>query len=306
MAAVAGLVAPGLGGKGRIAPVLQGDPANGFPVHDVMVGRLQRRPVTDGELLLSPSELGVVLLDRHPLRFERRDDVIDHRGGHVHARRGETATVVDGGELLAVLDRERPFGLERCDERKVVVVGGAGDHALEERPAIGGVGLAVEGLHVDQHGGSVGGVGCDGECARVGHEPDLADGPHALDAREMIQHGEGLHRDRQADSAFESIAEVSDAGALATDDAVVVAVEEAHEAEARCLRLRYDLATFCVDVDVVGRLSECGRHRLISLPCPRSPSRVEPCSRQAGRRRPPRRARQCPRRRRSKSTGRCR
>src|SRR5256886_5991780 len=67
--------------------MLQGDPANGFPVQDVMVGRLQRRRMTDGELLLSPSKLGVILLDRHPLRFERRDDVVDHRGGDVHAGR---------------------------------------------------------------------------------------------------------------------------------------------------------------------------------------------------------------------------
>ena len=157
--------------------------------------------MADGELLLSPSELGVVLLDRHPLRFERRDDVIDHRGGHVHAGRGEATTVVDGGELISGLDRERPFGLEGRDQRKIVVIGGAGDHALEERPAVGGVGLAVERLHVDQHGGGVGRVGRDGEGARVGHEPDLAHRPHALDAREVIQHGEGLHRERQADSA---------------------------------------------------------------------------------------------------------
>src|SRR6266849_10053973 len=63
MAAVARLVGPGLGREGSVAPVLQGDPANGFPVHDVVVGRLESGRVTDGELLLTPAELRIVLLD---------------------------------------------------------------------------------------------------------------------------------------------------------------------------------------------------------------------------------------------------
>ena len=85
----------------------------------------------------------------------------------------------------------------------------------------------------------------------------------------MVEHGEGLHRDRQPDAGFEPLLQVGDAGALAADDAVVVAVEETHEAEARCLRLCHELCAFCVEVDGGRAVGEGGRHPLLDqLPAP--------------------------------------
>jgi hypothetical protein len=142
-----------------------------------------------------------------------------------------------------------------------VVVGGSVDHALEESAAIGGIGLAVKRLHVDEDGAGVRGVRGDGEGGRVGHQPDLPDRTHTVDAGQVVEHGEGLHRDREADAGFESLVEVGDAGALAADDAIVVAVEEPHQAEARCLRLGDDLAPLRVEINRCCRVGECGRHQ---------------------------------------------
>ena len=249
--------------------MLQRHPADCLSVQDVMVGRFQGGRVTNGQLLLAPAQLGVVLLDRHPLGFERGDDFIDHGGGHVHAGRGEAATVIDRGEELAVFDGQRPFGLEGRNQGEVVLVGGAGDHALEETAPIGGVGLAIQRLHVDEDGARVRRVGGDGEGGRVRHQPDLANRTHAVDAGQVVEHSEGLHGDGQADAGFEPLFQVANPGTLATDDAVVIAIEEAHEAEARGLRLCNDLCAFCVEIDGGCRIRQGGRHRsLDQLPAP--------------------------------------
>src|ERR1700726_2005635 len=65
--AVARLVAPWLGGKGGIAAVLQRHATHRLSIDDVVIGRLQGRRVTYRQFLLTPAELGVVLLDRHSL-----------------------------------------------------------------------------------------------------------------------------------------------------------------------------------------------------------------------------------------------
>ena len=169
------------------------DPADGLPVQDLLVSRLQCWGVPDGELLLTPAELGVVLLDRHPLGVERRHDLIDHRSRHVHPVRGEAAAVVDRDECIPFLAGERPLGFEGRHQFQVAL-GRPPDHAGEKSASVRGVGLAVQGHHVDQDDAGVRRVGRDLEGRRVGHQPDLADRPHALDRCQVVEHGERLHR----------------------------------------------------------------------------------------------------------------
>ena len=67
MTAVARLVDPGLRRERGIEPSIEGDTADRLPVQDVVIRGLQRRGKTNRQLLLTPTELGVILLDHHAL-----------------------------------------------------------------------------------------------------------------------------------------------------------------------------------------------------------------------------------------------
>ena len=140
--------------------------------------------------------------------------------------------------------------------------GGSRDHALEEGAAVGGVGLAIERLHVDQNGAGMRRVGRDRERGRIGYEANFPDRAHAIDGRQVVEHGKGLHRQGQTDARLEAVVEAGHSRALTANDAVVVAVKEAHEAEAGRLRLRENLLPFDVEVDAGRAVGDRGRHQI--------------------------------------------
>ena len=310
MAAVTGLVSPRLGRERGVQPVIEGHAADRFPVEDVMIGGLQRGRIANREFLLAPAELRIVLLDEHPLRFERGDDFVDDRSGDIHAGGREAAAVVDRDELLTFFARERPFGFEGGEQRQVVLRSGPRDHPLEEGAAVGGVGIAVERLHVDEDGSRVRRVGGDHERRRVRNESNLSDWTHAVDACEVIEHGEGLHRHGQANARLEAVAEAGHRRTLSANHAVVVAVEEPHQAEARGLRPGDDFLPLDIEVDGGRAVGHRGRHQIpLSSPARhpwRRRPRGGPCSTRGCRPRRRPRATQCRRRPRSKSRDRCR
>jgi hypothetical protein len=111
----------------------------------------------------------------------------------------------------------------------LVAVGQLGRHALQERAGAACVRLPVEGHVVRQHRRRAWGVGQHGERVRVGNEPHLADGAHALDRLELV---EGVHRQHgygDTDAGLHALGETVDVDGLASDDAAVVAVEDAEQ-----------------------------------------------------------------------------
>ena len=126
---------------------------------------------------------------------------------------------------------ERPLGLE-SGKHGQVAFGRADDHSFEECAPIGGIRHTVQRDHVHQDCTGMRRIGRDHERRRVRDETDLADGTHTFVRREMVEHGERLHRERQTDAVLEPGLEIGDPAALATDDAIVVAVKEPHQAQA--------------------------------------------------------------------------
>src|SRR2546426_4271451 len=95
MAAVAGLVDPGLGREERKQAMTQGDAAHGFLVMDVAVGCSEGGRVLYLQLLLAPPELRVVPLELHALNLHSLDELTDHTSRRIHPRAGETATPLE-------------------------------------------------------------------------------------------------------------------------------------------------------------------------------------------------------------------
>src|SRR5438270_2418330 len=271
VASVARLVAPGLGRERGIETVPERHAAHSLPIEDVAVGRLERRRVPDGELLLAPAQLRVVLLHREALQFQGLDDLQDDLGGAVHAVGREAPASIDRLIEVAVLAGQRPLRLE-CRDQAQVPLGRLLDHSLEEGAAVGGVGLAVEADQVDQDDAGFGRVGCDGEGGRVGDESDLSDRSHPLHGGQVIEHGEGLHRHRQADPGLQPLLQGSHPAGLAPDDAIAVAAEKADELEARGLGPRHDLAP--LGGGVARRLGALDRGRHQAFPAVASARRA--------------------------------
>src|SRR3984893_2401621 len=75
VAAVPRLISPGLGREGRIATVPEGDASQRVAI-EVAPALLRRwGRLTEREFLLAAAELGIVLLDRQPLRLQIGDEL---------------------------------------------------------------------------------------------------------------------------------------------------------------------------------------------------------------------------------------
>ena len=192
----------------------------------------ERRRVADRQLLLAPAELGMRQLDGQALVGQGRDDVLDDRLGRLHPDRAEAQAPVDGHVAAVGPHREVELVLERGVERQVHVLG-PGDHPLEERPRVERPRRVVELDHVHDHLGAARGIRQEDEGLRIGNEPDLADGAVGRVRGEEVEARERLHPLDEADPALHPPRELPDVGALAADDAAVVAVEEADQLNAR-------------------------------------------------------------------------
>src|SRR4029079_6448550 len=113
--------------------------------------------------------------------------------------------------------------------------------ALKELTRFEGTRLVVELDHVHEHLAAARRVRQHDECVRVRDEPALAAGAVRTVRREVVEARERLHALHEADPARHPPGELPDMGALAADDAAVVAVEEADELEALLVRLLDDL-----------------------------------------------------------------
>src|SRR5215475_13029874 len=209
-----------------------GDAADRLAVEDLPVGSGQRGRVSDGELLLPVAELRVVLLDLDVLRLQAFHDIVHHRGRGGHADGGEAERLVERGVgAVRVLDGEGELALEGGAHGEARF-GAGGDLALEEGAWARLPRRSLERAHVDDHGRGVRGVGQHGEGLRIGHKTDLAHGPHALHGGELVEHVHSLHGHGEADPVHHPRGEALHVGRLATGDAAVVRVQEAHQAHA--------------------------------------------------------------------------
>jgi hypothetical protein len=179
------LIGPRLGRERRDHPVLGRDAADGLAVRDLVVGRAEGRRVADRQLLLAPAQLGMRQLDGQALVGERRDDVLDDRLGRLHADRAEAQAPVDRHEAVVGPVREIELVLERRVERQPLR-GRGGDLSLEEVPRVEGPRLVVQLDHIHEHLAAARGVRQHDERLRVGHEPDLANGPVRRVRRERV------------------------------------------------------------------------------------------------------------------------
>ena len=238
--AAARLVREGLGGERGDQPAPGRDAAHGLAIGDLVVGRAERRRVAGRQLLLAPAELGVGQLDGQPLGRERRDDVLDDVLGRVHPDRAEAQAPVDRPVAVRGLHGEVELVLERRLEREAGL-GRALLHALQEPARVERPRRVVQLDHVHQHLAAARGVGEHHEGVRVGHQPDLADRPVGRVGRQRVDARERLHALDEADPALDPPGQRRDVGALAADDAAVVAVQEAHELQALGLGLGDDL-----------------------------------------------------------------
>jgi len=104
---------------------------------------------------------------------------------------------------------------------------------------------------------------CHDERLRVRHEADLANRAHPIDRSQVIEHGEGLHRQGQADAGFQPILERGHAAALPADDPVVVAVQESDQPQARRFGVRQDLGAANLTVRRPCCLAHRGGHQAV-------------------------------------------
>jgi hypothetical protein len=209
------------------------DAPHGLAIEHLAIRRVERGRVPDGELLLPVPQLGVVLLDLDVLGLERRHELVHERRGGRHPGRGEAEAFVERREAaVGLADGQRELAFERRAHAEAR--GGArGDLTLEERARARVPRRAVQRAHVGRHRRRVRCVREHGERARVGHEPDLADGTEAFDRLELVEHVHGLHRDRESDAVGDTAAQALDVGGLGACHAAVVRIKEANETDAR-------------------------------------------------------------------------
>ena len=175
MAAVAGVLRPRLGGKRGDEPAPRGHGADRLPHQQLLVGGLQRGRMGGGDLLLAVAELGVVLLERDPLRLERRRQLVDvvlRRRSSRSSR--STAHESTGTYSPSTARGQRELVLERGAELQPAL-GQPALHALEKRALARRGRRAVEPTWSVSTRADVRGVGQDPECLEVGHQPHLAD-----------------------------------------------------------------------------------------------------------------------------------
>src|SRR5438067_1819733 len=110
MAAAARLIGEWLRRERRGQPVLQRDSADRLAHGDLSVGGLQHGRVLDRQLLLSWTELRIVLAWFEVLLLERVQDRADHCGLTVHAVGAEAQTVV-GWYIATVIELPRQIEL---------------------------------------------------------------------------------------------------------------------------------------------------------------------------------------------------
>src|SRR5207237_8226216 len=84
MGAVAGGFRPRLGRQRGVETVVPGDAADRLPQLDLVIRSAERLAVRDRDLVLAVRQLRVILLDRHPLRFQRRYYVVHETGRRGH------------------------------------------------------------------------------------------------------------------------------------------------------------------------------------------------------------------------------
>src|SRR6266567_810810 len=101
--AVPSLVGPGLGGERGDEIVSGGDSPDRLPDQHLDVCSLDDRAGGDRQLLLTVSELDVVLLDGDALPLERLNRVVDHLGCGGHPDGREAQAVIDGNKGDALL-----------------------------------------------------------------------------------------------------------------------------------------------------------------------------------------------------------
>ena len=156
------------------------------------------------------------------------DHIVYDQRGFLHARRAETQRLVGRHHFAVLLAAQDEFVFKRCLHNDAARCR-TSDHALQEGARAGGPRLSVEGQQVGGHGRRAGDKGQDLEGGRVGHDADFADRPHSLEGLELVEHGEGLHRHRQAHAALQPAGQTVDVRELAPDDAPVVAVKKTNQ-----------------------------------------------------------------------------
>src|SRR5207247_1984789 len=105
------------------------------------------------------------------------------------------------------------------------------------------------------------------------HEADLPDGPERALGHELVQHVERLHGHGEPDARAQvGVQEASVAG-LATDDAVVAAVEEADELQLVGLASSEDLAP-SRSASALRALGAPGGHGFTAFPARRPATRL--------------------------------
>jgi hypothetical protein len=99
---------------------------------------------------------------------------------------------------------------------------------------------AVERHMIDEHRGRAGRVRQHHERLRIWNQADLPDRAHARHRLQLIERVHCLHRNSESDARLHTLGELLDEHTLPANDAPVVAVEEAHEANPRLVAPRHD------------------------------------------------------------------
>src|SRR5512132_1225355 len=241
--AVSRVVRPRLGCKRRDEALSGGNAADSLADEQLLVRRLKCRPMTDGDLLLSVTQLGVVLLQDDLLSLQRRRQLVRVILRGRHGDRREAEARVNRNELAVLPSCERELALERGAQDEPPL-GEAGLHPFQERALTDGGGLAVEVDVVGHNGTRLRGVGQNSEGGEVWDEPDLPDRAQPFDRLELIESVHRLHRDRQPDAALETSLQTVPARGLRPHRAVVPAPEETNQPETCLVRF----ADYLVDV----------------------------------------------------------
>src|SRR5262249_11226269 len=136
--------------------------------------------------------------------------------------------VIERNILPVLTAGQRELVFERRAECEALP-GRALDHPLEEAPRARRPRRALERRHVAEQARRVRRGRKHRERRRGGREAALADRPERALGHELIEHVEGLHRNREPDAGLEVRGQEARVAGLPADHAVVAAIEEAHE-----------------------------------------------------------------------------
>ena len=234
-----------LGGERGEQAVPGGDAARRLPQRDLVVGAAERVGEAHGKLLLAGAEFRVILLGKHALGDQGLDHLRHDGRRRVHPDRREARAVIEGNVLPVLLPGQRELVLEGRLEHEALR-GRAPDHPFEEAPRTGVPRRPLERRHVAEQPGGVRRVGQDRERPWIGREPDLADRPERALGHELVQHVERLHGDGEPDTGLEVGGQEPRVAGLAANDAVVAAVEEAHELDLGGAAFAHDATVLAV------------------------------------------------------------